>query len=525
VDAAVNLSLPEQLMLEPLGVRAGFVASDAKLHAEITRQTGTPWFIWQDSPVDFVEHVLGESTWEGQREILQSAWDHERTAVAACHAPGKTHIAARIVAWWIATHPFGTAQAVTTAPTWRQVKNLLWPHIRRLHSLHGFPGRIGENAEWKVGDDLAAFGFSPSDYDEAAAQGIHAPYILVVVDEAGGISKIRFQSMEGMMSAGFARMVAIGNPATDDENTAFEERYNAAQWNSIRIPAWRTPNFTDEETGPCSCAISRFQPHRVARHLTTPEWVDAKFPHGLTERTIPMSFIERAMERDMPMVPSSTAALGVDVASDGGDELAFAVARGWAVEFLEGRAGEQNADALQVAFRVRQHIEGTDVPWEGLIAAQKRLDGSRRAVCRIDAIGLGWGVYGVVRAWASEFMWPVDIVAVQVGEKPDSRKAQERFLNKRAEMWWGMRDRLRDTVKLRCDKRTVAQLAGPTYDITSSGLIKIESKDDMRRRGLPSPDRAEACLLAAYIEASAPPAVASGERTIETRLPGVRRRN
>lgn len=536
-------SLAEQVMAQPLGVRAGFIASEPAGYAQLTAETGTPWFIWSDSPVDFVEHVLRESTWAGQREILRSAWDHERTAVAACHSPGKTHVAARIVAWWIATHPFGTAQAVTTAPTWRQVRHLLWPHIRRLHSLHGFPGKIGENAEWRVGNDLAAFGFSPSDYDEAAAQGIHAPYILVVVDEAGGISRVRFQSMEGMMSSGFARMVAVGNPATNDENTAFEERFHAAGWNSIRIPAWRTPNFTGEQTGPCSCLIAQFRPHPVSEHLTQPSWVedvrrdfgedspywiarvDAEFPHGQSQRTIPWQFIERAQERDMPEQISLQAALGVDIASDGGDELAFAVARGWTIEFLEGRAGAENADALKVAFRVRQHIEGSDCGWEGLIAAQKRLDVHKRAVCRVDATGLGWGVYGVLRAWQSEFMWPVDVIAVQVGERPDSRRGQEKYLNKRAEMWWEMRDRLKDFAKLRCDKRTAAQLAGPLYDITSSGLIKIESKDDMRKRGLQSPDRAEAVLLAGYIEASGGPAAASTSRTVETRLPGVRRRD
>jgi len=83
---------------------------------------------------------------------------------------------------------------------------------------------------------------------------------------------------------------------------------------------------------------------------------------------------------------------------------------------------------------------------------------------------------------------------------------------------------LKDTAVLRAPKRAQAQLAGPLYDITSSGLIKIESKDDMRRRGLQSPDEAEAILLALYPEANAGRASASAD-AMTARLPGVRRRN
>jgi hypothetical protein len=535
--------LVDDVMRLPIHKRAELYAESKSVRTTIAKATGTPWFIWIDSPVSFVENVLGEATWAGQRAILQSCWDHDRTAVAACHAPGKTHIAARAVAWFVATRPFGTAQVVTTAPTWRQVKNLLWPHIRRLHGLRGFPGRIGENAEWRIGEHLAAFGFSPSDYDESAAQGIHSNYVMVVVDEAGGISRARFQALEGVMSAGFARMLAIGNPATDDETTPFEERWHSPTWNGLRIAALDTPNFTGEVTGPCSCIESRFRPHHVAEHLTQPKWVEqvreefgedsayyvarvlAQFPHGITQRTIPWAFIEAAQERDRPTVDSDLCALGVDVASDGGDELAFAVARGWDVQFLEGRAGEENADPIRVAHRVRQHIEGgSEVGWEGLIAAQRRLNPTRRAQVKIDAIGLGWGVTGTIRAWASEFMWPVEIVGVQVGERPNSAEGQKKYLNKRAEMWWTARDLLKDTVRLTAPKRAVAQLAGPMYDITSAGLIKIESKDDMRRRGLQSPDEAEAVLLAIYPGVSAGRAVASAQ-AMTARLPGVRRRN
>lgn len=544
-----SLSLAEQILAEPLEARVEFLQTDKGLHRHLSILTGTPWFIWQDSPVEFCEQVLHETTWAGQRAILQSCWDYERTAVVATHAIGKTHIAARVVAWWIATHPLGAAQAVTTAPTWRQVRTLLWPHIRRLQRAHGLPGKIGLSPEWKIGDDVMAFGFSPSDHDEAAAQGIHAAYILIVIDEAGGISSTRFNGLEGIMSAGFARMLAIGNAPTDQEDSPFEERYKSASWNGIRVPAFETPNFTGEDVGPCTCVIARFRPHPLSEHLTSVQWVEevaedfgedsnfyvarvkSLFPRGGSQRAIPWAYVEAAVERDAPAERSTQCGMGVDIASDGGDELTIATAEGYDVMFRAARSGEANADAMDVAGFIMRHITGDDCGWEGLIALQRRVDPSRRAQVKIDAIGIGWGVVSTLKSWASEFMWPVEIIAVQVSEAPNSSEGKRKFVNKRAEMWWNGRNLLKHVVRLqsgrqagaeRADKRTQSQLAGPRYHTTHAGKTQIESKVDMKLRGLPSPDRAEAVLLALYSEDDASPAATSGQQVAQRSIPGVR---
>lgn len=536
-------NVAQEIMEAPLEARVDFLRKEPKLKLHLVKTTGTPYFIWQDSPVEFMRDVLHENGWSGQNKILQSLWDNQRTAVKASHGVGKTHIAARGVAWWISTRPWGAATVVTTAPTWRQVSTLLWPHIRRLRADHNLPGSIGLAPQWKINDHLAAYGISPRDNDEAGAQGIHASYPMVVIDEAGGISKNRFKALEAVMSTGFGRILAIGNPATDDEDTAFEERWYSAMWNGMTVSAWDTPLLQDppEVTPPCTCMLSQYRDHQVSEHLTQPEWVegvredygedspywiarvDAEFPHGVTARTIPVSWVEAAMDRDAPTEVSDQASLGVDVAADGGDELAIAVALGLEIRFLEGRSGEANANPLEVARRIKDHIEGADVGWEGLISAQRRLNPNKRAVVKIDAIGLGWGVAGILIAWSSEFMWPVTIVPVQVSEKPNTLEGQRKYLNKRAEMWWSARELIRDVVALRCDKRVLAQLSGPKYATTSSGKTQIEAKASLRARGLPSPDRAEAMLLAMYQEGWAKPATTSGTQVAQAVLPGVRR--
>jgi len=76
-----------------------------------------------NDPVAFAELILCQKIWSKQIEILESIAKHPRTAVKACHASGKTYIAALAVLWWIATHPNGIV--VTTAPTWMQVEHLI----------------------------------------------------------------------------------------------------------------------------------------------------------------------------------------------------------------------------------------------------------------------------------------------------------------------------------------------------------------------------------------------------------------
>ncbi len=78
-------------MLTPEERHALLVILDAELD--------NPWARWQNDPVGFVEQGLGETLWSKQKEILTSLTQNKRTVVPACHAPGKSHLAARAVAW------------------------------------------------------------------------------------------------------------------------------------------------------------------------------------------------------------------------------------------------------------------------------------------------------------------------------------------------------------------------------------------------------------------------------------------
>jgi hypothetical protein len=466
---------------------------------------------YEKDPIGFVTSKLSETAWSKQREIMESIRDNKRTAIPACHAPGKSHIAARAVAWWVSVHPPGTALVITTASTFRQVRNIMWPMIRKVAQRHNLPGEV-LTTEWKVNSEIAAYGFSSGDNNEAAVQGIHMPNLLIVVDEAGGLSHTLGGALEALMTGGNTRLVVIGNPPTDEEGSWFEKCCNSELYNVIRIDAYSTPNFTGEDPGICGSCPASVAPHSVGTHLVDQTWVSdviyefgeesafvearvhARFPKSSTNKVIPLSWCERATENESP-IEGEAIKLGVDVASDGGDELVVGWADGWTVRIAHKSSGSANANAVDVSLLVLEEIRAAE-------RVHRKKGITRKVRVKIDEIGVGWGVVSLLKTWGDEGKHDSEIVGVKVSRTAGDA---DRFVNQRAEMWWNGRELLmpepgtgNQAVRLNVDRRTLAQLATPKYKADSSGRIAIEKKDDIKKRGGHSPDRAEAVLLALY---------------------------
>src|SRR3990172_12543310 len=119
------------------------------------------------SCAQWIADTLGENLWSKQRDILTALDLSDRVAVPSCHGAGKSHLAARIVAHWVISHAPGTAKVVTTSASFRQVRAVLWPHIRRVHSRYALPGRTNL-VEWWMADEMVAFGFKSEDNDPDA---------------------------------------------------------------------------------------------------------------------------------------------------------------------------------------------------------------------------------------------------------------------------------------------------------------------------------------------------------------------
>ncbi|MCU0612780.1 MAG: hypothetical protein MUE60_13460, partial [Candidatus Eisenbacteria bacterium] len=180
---------------------------------------------WRRDPVYFVRAVLGvRELWDKQIEILEAIRDYPLVVVAACHDSSKTFTAACAALWF--AFSFCPSKVITTAPSDRQVRQLLWSEIRKLHSDAPFPlpGEV-QSAHWQMpgAPDWFMTGFSTTP-DTAADHatrftGYHSPHELVIFDEAAGIPKPIWDAAEGLLTSGHHRMLAIGNPT--DPNGEF----------------------------------------------------------------------------------------------------------------------------------------------------------------------------------------------------------------------------------------------------------------------------------------------------------------
>lgn len=478
---------------------------------------------------------FGEGLWSKQVEILDSFRDNQRTCIVTTPGVGKSDLVSMIICAAVAAvmHNPHQIRIITTAANFRLVRTIIWPYIKRMARDHKLPGgdskykasRIG-SVEWYINDVMIADGMASGDQDETAMRGIHSlGRVIVIVDEASGISHTIGRVLNGLLTTPEDRLVVLGNPPTDETDTWFEWFSEQSIVNTITIPYTETPNFSGELTPMCVRCGDRIEAHTISKHLTSTTSIEAvraqypddddpyvraflyaEFPTGNTAKTIPMSFLRRALPLPLhdldgkPMVDDEwiektkrvgPIVLGVDVASDGGDEFVIAKRTNWHCEVVHHSSGPANESSVHVSGVIMTEIHAA-------VAYHKLHDIKEPVMVNVDRNGVGWGVTSSLQAWVVEQHLNTVVVGVMVGEKA---RLSTRFINQRSEIWWTLREILQseDTeVTLDIDDMALKQLNGPTYTTGSDGRTQVEPKAKMKKRGAKSPDRGDAILLAYY---------------------------
>lgn len=442
-------------------------------------------------PVAWVSERLGEHLWSKQREVAESVRDHRYTAVQSCHDAGKSFLAGRLAAWWIDTHPAREAFVVSTAPTHPQVRAILWREIGRAHVAGGLPGRLNQT-EWWLGNEIVGMGRKPSDYDPTAFQGIHARYVLVIIDEACGIPESLWNAVDSLVTNEDCRVLAIGNP--DDPTSHFAKVCKPGSgWEVLRIDGLETPNFTDEEV-----------PDDLRPLLLSPTWVQERrdrwgegsplfqskvrglFPEDSEDSVIPLSWVTAAQDRWREWAAAGRqlgplSALGVDVARGGSDQTVAAPRHGHVVLDLVTRSGAESEDSMAT------------VGWVERLAGRPSA-----AEIIVDSIGVGAGVVDRLR----ELGYPVVGFVASAGTDMTDSTGDLTFVNKRAAAWWSLRDMLdplrAPTLCLPASDDLAADLSAPRWKLMSGRRIQVESKDDIRSRLGRSTDEGDAVIQACW---------------------------
>lgn len=451
----------------------------------------------------WIRDTTGELMWAKQAEIMRAVAVHTRVAVASCNAAGKSHLAARVAVWFMKT--FKPAVVLTTAPTDRQVRRILWKEIHSAHNkakLRGIDlGGELNTKDWQLSPEHYAIGFATRDNDATSFQGIRGPHVLIIADEAAGISESIWEGIFATLKGSHTRLLAIGNPTSIDGR--FFQAFQSDRWWTTHISAFDTPNFqgkgivvpglvTPEDVEDAKADWGEDSPLYIAR-------VRGRFPDVMENTLITISVCEKAGNGDWTDTemaetdPDEPVEIGADLARYGSDENVFIGRRGRLAYAWDsfGSAALGRTGVMAAAGRLVQFAE--------------KLGMDRISKIKCDAVGLGGGVPDRLRELQDEGRLPahIQIIDMNAGAKAER---PEKYDDAGTEWWGTLADRMKADMAFGpvfAQKRALAQLTRRKYKYLSKGNIKLESKDEMKKRGLNSPDWGDAIAMA-FAEASLP---------------------
>lgn len=491
-------------------------------------------------PHYYVQDILGAHTWALQDEITKSVFENKLTAVKTCNSVGKSFIAARIALTWLSLYEGSIV--ITTAPTWRQVKDVLWRELAVANKLSKIKltNKEVKQAGLDIDKDWYAVGLSTK-YPENFF-GYHAARLLVIVDEAGGVPPIIFKGVKAITPNAGAHILYIGNP-TNPEGPFFEVFDNPkilAKRFSISI--FDSPNFT-------ACGIKTTDD--LVELFTAPEGVDeleftkrvndelykrmdpvfrdvlidpytsyqdylewgsdsnaweslrlAEFPSQADNALIPAELVSMAMqmkgvdadsgktyaELSGWNIPDGLPEFGLDVARFGPDLNVLTPRHGGWVEAQQkwNKKGDQQKDLWETAERTLQVMNPLD--WN------TRLN--------LDDTGLGGGVSSHVRYLSQKEVaegrpsYQLQMQAYNMASK-EFMMEPDKFHDITSELYWHLRGWFyRKEIALEYNKNLFNQLISRRWTIVG-GKIKVESKEDYKKRTKgKSPDESDSLALA-----------------------------
>lgn len=400
-----------------------------------------------------------------------------RLATASGHGIGKSALVAWIILWALCTFP--QTKVVITANTGDQLRTKTWPEVAKWFNLlicrHWFifeatsiRARGSKSKTWRC--DAATW----SETNTAAFAGLHnvRKRIVLIFDEASQIADKVWEVAEGALTDEDTEILwlVFGNPT---ENTGrFRECFAggrfAHRWNPRQIDSRTVPGTNKAEIDKWIKDYGEDSDFVRVR-------VKGQFPRGGSMQFIDGETVENATRREAVCHLRQPLILGVDVARFGDDQ-----------QVIYSRRGLDARTIPPLKFR------GLDlVSFSGKIAEHARTHGASAVF--IDEGGMGAGVVDMVR-----MMLPgVLVIGVNFGGKPDGMAIpgdQVTVADKAAEMWAHMRIWLR-TGAIPNDPELVAELTARQYGFDTHSAIRLESKSDMKKRGLSSPDNADALAL------------------------------
>jgi phage terminase large subunit len=430
---------------------------------------------WRESPELFCREALGVTSFEAwQLEALEAYATQDRISIRSGHGVGKSAMLSWIVLHFLCTR--FPCKVPVTGSNYDQLKATLWAELAAW--FRRMPQSLQD--QWELGAESIAMRAAPRESfavlrtaSKERAQnlaGFHSENVLVVVDEASAVDDLIYEVLGGALTTAGAKLLLTGNPTQGAGYFFRSHNENRAQWWTRKVSCLDvdrvSPAWVEEQR------LAYGEQSNVFRVRVLGE-----FPRSDEDGVIPLDLIEAAVGRPVGTIDVRPI-WGLDVARYGDDSTALAKRQGNSL--MEPVREWRNKDTQEVAGIVLN--EWMETPAN-----------MRPSAIAIDVIGIGAGVFDVLKRVERLKDNGTVVSAVNVAE---GSSRSERYERLRDQLWFDARDwfAARDC-KLADDQPTMGELAGPRYKIQPSGKLKVESKDDMKARGIRSPNRADAFVM------------------------------
>lgn len=460
---------------------------------------------WRADPVRYAVERLGISPTHQQRQLLEAiAPTGAKVSARAGHGVGKS-TAVSCAIWWF-LECFDYPKIPCTAPTASQLRDVLWSEVVKVGRGSdvkcinaGWPKQMLLSSLFRVtqdrimavdaGDVWFAVARTARKENPDALQGFHASNLVIsedgrtiqedhgegalmfVVEEASGVPDQIYEVAEGALSSKGSRLIMVGNPTKNDGYFARSHKQNRGEYTTLHFSCADSP-LVDPDYRPK--LVKKFgEGSNVVRVRA-----DGEFPKQDDDVLISVEDCEQALSRPPPPQEGMKRILGVDVARFGDDRTTFVLREGDCVEYVEIAAKLSTMEVAGKAIVLRRKL--------------------RADYIHVDEIGVGAGVVDRLK----ELKEPV--LGVNVANVAPERKhlvvdGQGKSL--RDYLWLETAEFMKSgRASFALVDPDVAQdlsgeLCSVKYKIDSQGRIVIESKDEMKKRGLRSPDIAEGLML------------------------------
>lgn len=445
---------------------------------------------YYDNPVAFFEDILNIKPDEWQIEVLNDIAKHRRVSVRSGQGVGKTALEACTILWFLTCRPY--ARVVATAPTMQQLYDVLWAEIAKWLS----NSKIESLLKWTktkiymIGDEERWFATARTAVKPENMQGFHEDHMLFVVDEASGISDPIMEAILGTLTGEDNKLLMCGNP-TRLEGTFYDSHNTDIDKYKCHKVDSRKSNRTSKDN--IDMLIRKYGADSDVVRVR----VYGDFPKHSIDALIALETVEQAMENELPNEEIKTATrlhIGVDVARFGDDSTV-----------ITARLG-------MMFFPQEKYTKKDTMETSGNVIStyrkfKKKYPQIKDCYIKVDDTGVGGGVTDRLKEVADELSLPLKIIAVNNGQA-----ATDGFYhNLGSQLWGNLRELLEENmsnslqeknnngiIKLPNDDELKMQLVNRKYKMSSRGKIQLERKEEMKARGLDSPDKADSLTLCLY---------------------------